>query len=132
MPVPDTEVPHHWQKRNEIPITLPQIAPHDMPVQERLFQLYLFDMSEFAGWSVADDGRFVYPDSLLTPYFSQGDHYPYFIVINGKLAGFSLVRRLPQSDQIWDMGQFFVRRKHRRTGAGHAALAASVAKHPGQ
>jgi predicted acetyltransferase len=115
-----------------MPIELRKIDAIERPVLERLFQYYLYDLSQFADWSVSGDGTFAYPSDLLSPYWAQTDHHPYFITRQGEIAGFSLVRRAPDTDQTWDMGQFFVLRKYRHDGIGRTAFSASVNAHPGQ
>ncbi len=117
---------------SEVLVALEEIGVADKPVLERLFQYYLYDMSEFAGWPVCDDGRFAYPDGLLSPYWDMSDHHPYFVVSAGEIAGFALVRRTANDDGIWDMGQFFILRKFRGMGAGRAAFVAALRRHPGR
>lgn len=111
---------------------LTRIRRTDWPILANMFQFYLHDMSEFAGWPVSDDGTFQYPADLLAPYWEKADHHPYFIMHKGEVAGFSLVRRFPGNERVWDMGQFFVLRKFRGTGIGRLAFAQSLAKYPGQ
>lgn len=114
-----------------MPVELKNIAVMDKPKLENLFQFYLYDMSEFAGWPISDDGTFAYPADLLSPYWEQANHHPYFIVSKGEIAGFSLVRRSPENDDLWDMGQFFVLRKFRGTGIGRLAFSKSLKNHHG-
>jgi predicted acetyltransferase len=115
-----------------MPVELLKIAATDRPTVEHLFQCYLHDMSEFTGWSISDDGWFTYPPDLLFPHWEDVDHHPYFIVKEGEIAGFSLVRRSPESDHIWDMGQFFVLRKFRGSGLGRLAFFESLNQHKGK
>lgn len=73
------------------------------------------------------DGRFGYKD--LSAYWTEPDRYPFLITVDGKLAGFALVkkaRRLSSDDQVaehsvWDMAEFFIVRAYRRHGIGLAA-----------
>lgn len=115
-----------------MPIELKDIAVTDRPILEHLFQYYLYDMSQFSDWPISDDGTFAYPNNLLPPYWESVDHHPYFIVNKGEIAGFSLVRRSPKNDRIWDMGQFFVLRKFRGGGLGRMAFIKSLNSHQGQ
>ncbi|SMR70831.1 Predicted acetyltransferase [Aliiroseovarius halocynthiae] len=108
------------------PITLPQ-----RPALEQLFQLYLHDMSEFLGWPVADSGRYELPGGLLDPYWYDSDHWPYFVLIENELAGFSLVRKAPGASDRFDMGQFFILRKFRQGNAAQSAFALSAERHRG-
>ena len=73
------------------------------------------------------DGRFGYKN--LTEYWSELDHHPFLITVDGKLAGFVLVKKARNSqadDQVaehsvWDMAEFFIVRAYRRHGIGLAA-----------
>lgn len=115
-----------------MPIILTEISSTDKKLFEHLFQYYLYDMSEFSGGAFSRDGTFSYPLDLLSPYWAEKDHHPYFIVSQGEIAGFSLVRRSPENNQVWDMGQFFVLRKFRGKNIGKLALQKSLLRHPGQ
>lgn len=97
-----------------------------------MFQLYLHDMSEFMGWPIGADGRYGYDPALLSPYWDRGDHHPYFIMSEGEIAGFSLIRAFPNDPTLLDMGQFFTLRKFRRSGVGLEAFRHSVSAHQGK
>lgn len=98
---------------------------------ERLFQLYLHDMTEFLAFPIEENGTFSIAADLLPPYWERPDHHPYLIRQDGEIAGFSLVRRAPDSDGIWDMGQFGVLRKFRGTGLARRAFHQTLTKHVG-
>ena len=55
-----------------------------------------------------------------------------WLLFSGGVAGFSLIRKYPGDDECFDMGQFFVLRKFKRTGIGEQAFRLSVSKHPGK
>jgi len=112
-------------------ITLSRIVSAQRPILDRMFQLYLYDMSEFTGWPVTEDGVFDHPPDLLPPYWDQPHHHPYFIKIGPEIAGFCLVRRAPDNTAMWDMGQFFVLRKFRGQGIGRLTFLAALERHPG-
>ena len=99
-----------------------------------LFQYYIYDMSEFTGWAPYANGTFKVVDSLtmLSDYWHKADHFPYLIMVGEEVAGFSLIRKYPQRDDTFDMGQFFVLRKFKRQGIGEAAFKLSVQAHPGK
>ncbi len=117
---------------NTMTTLLKEMAATDMPVLERMFQYYLYDMSEHAGWPLSQDGAFAYPPDLLPPYWSEHKHYAYLIVHDGEIAGFCLVRPSPDDLQVWDIGQFFVLRKFRNCNLGSMAFEEALAMHPGQ
>jgi predicted acetyltransferase len=88
-------------------------------VLRRLLQLYAYDFSEILGLEIDADGRFTQP--ALEPYWTDPRHEAFFIRADGRLAGFALVRqgsRLSSDADVWDMEEFFVMRRHRRSGVG--------------
>lgn len=89
-----------------------------------LMQFYIHDFSElWAGTprgELQDDGRFwCYP---LDPYWTEPGHVPLLIRREGHIAGFELLNIFTHSGRIADrnMAEFFVVRKHRRSGVGRA------------
>jgi predicted acetyltransferase len=100
----------------------------EMPIVANLFELYAHDFSEFHFVEPGPDGRFGYADLPL--YWSESGRYPFLIKVDGKLAGFALIRKLAQvagrdatcdCDASWDMAEFFVLRAYRRRGVGREA-----------
>lgn len=92
-------------------------------VVRNLFALYAHDMSEFVSLDVEDDGRFAIPASLAS-YWEGPDvsrRAPFLVLADGKLAGFALVRRIADDPVTYDMGEFFILRKYRRSGLGRTA-----------
>lgn len=111
---------------------LKSIAQEDRNRLEHMFQFYLYDMSEFAGWPISTNGMYAYPDDLLAQYWENADHHPYFILTDDEVAGFCLVRPSPIDHRIWDVGQFFVLRKFRGKGVGRLAFSLSLRGRSGQ
>jgi predicted acetyltransferase len=104
----------------------------EMPVIANLLELYAHDFSEFHSVELGPDGRFGYPDLPL--YWSEPERHPFLIRVDGKLAGFALIREiLPVSgtNSIWDMAEFFVLRAYRRSGVGTNAAKAVWRQFPG-
>lgn len=106
----------------------------DSKIIENLFQYYIYDMSEYAGFSPNPDGTYSVPDSVtgLSNYWKLPNHFPYYIYANGELAGFSLIRNYPGREKFFDIGQFYVLRKFKGQGVGKKAFELSVKKHPGE
>lgn len=98
-----------------------------------MFQYYIYDMSEYTKFSPNPDGTYQVDESLvqLSTYFEAEDHYPYMIMVDGQVAGFSLLRVFPYNKEYYDIGQFFVLRKYKGQGVGREAFRLSVKKHPG-
>lgn len=105
-------------------VTLDPIDPARRPVLENLLQLYIHDFSDFLASQreLEDDGRF--PPFPLDGWFEgAADRRPFFIRVDGRLAGFVLANRSSHSGRPvdWNVAEFFVVRKHRRGGVGTAA-----------
>jgi predicted acetyltransferase len=88
----------------------------DEPVLAALAELYQYDFTEFSGEGVGEDGRF--GSDFLARYWTEPGRHAYLARADGKLAGFALVRRGSSFDtpDVWDMVEFFVMRKYRRSG----------------
>jgi predicted acetyltransferase len=99
-------------------------SEHD--VVARLLELYAHDFSERNGADVGDDGTYGY--RYLDAYWSEPDRHPFLFRVDGRLAGFALVRTGPPID----MAEFFVLRKYRRGGIGTDAARAVFARFPGE
>jgi predicted acetyltransferase len=94
----------------------------DLVTLHNLFQLYAYDFSDLLSLEVEETGRFKERDLEL--YFRQEGRFAYVIRAGNHLAGFAFVHAqslLSGEPGIWDMAQFFVLRRHRRTGIGTTA-----------
>jgi predicted acetyltransferase len=98
---------------------------HDKPALRQLLELYAHDFSERNGADVGDDGRYGYPH--LDAYWQEADRHPFLFRVDGRLAGFALVR----SGAPHDMAEFFVLRKYRRGSVGTDAARTVFARFPG-
>jgi predicted acetyltransferase len=105
----------------------------DKKALENLFQLYAHDFSEILPLEVDASGRFEAPS--LDVYWSDPSRFPFLIRADAHLAGFALVdrkSRLSGADDVWDMGEFFVLRRHRRSGVGTKAAHRLFGMHSGE
>lgn len=112
--------------------------PDQRPLIEGLFQLYIYDFSQFAaadaaGFDVDDQGRFP-PTGHLDGYWSDPARIPLLILVDGHTAGFALINDWAPSGGTIDhaVAEFFVLRKYRRLGVGTLALAQILARYPGR
>ena len=105
----------------------------DAVMLANLFQYYAYDMSEIVHVEVGADGRFVV--GSLDVWWSEEWRHPFFIRVDGGVAGFALVQRRSRvsgDDQTWDVAEFFVMRKYRRHGVGSAAAIRAFDAHRGK
>jgi predicted acetyltransferase len=108
--------------------TLTPVTETTRPVIERLWQLYLHDLSEFRDTMPDEHGSF--KAGRLPGYLvDDDDHGAYLIGSEGKLAGFVLLRGLVHQPRT--IGEFFVLRGVRRRRVGHEAAVTALREHPG-
>ncbi|MDB5704778.1 MAG: family N-acetyltransferase [Sphingomonas bacterium] len=119
---------------SEIEVTV--AAPDERATLENLLQLYIHDFSEhWAGrpdGEIGEDGRFApYP---LDAYWNEPDHVPLLLRAHGHPVGFALLDRTSHTGHDLDrnMREFFILRKHRRSGVGTAAARAIFSLYPGR
>lgn len=110
-------------------VELVAIAEEDRSVLANLLQLYQYDFSEIHGHELSPHGTFTYRH--LDSYFLEPGREPWFITVDGRLAGFALVRQDVDNDGSRNLGEFFVVRKHRRRGVATAAARRLFSGHPG-
>jgi predicted acetyltransferase len=94
-------------------ITIDPIPYQDKPILRNLIEFYQYDFSELDRSDVGNFGLFGYP--YLDNYWTETGRYPFFIRVDGKLAGFVLVH---VAEGVNAIGEFFVLRKYRRQGVG--------------
>ena len=100
-------------------------------VIQNLGRLYVYDLSEFAGWPCPNDGLYECCD--LSSYWGP-DGMAFVIRADGELAGFALVDQRHDrgtSEPHYWMGEFFVLRKFRRQGIGREAASTILDLLPG-
>jgi len=98
-----------------------------------LLELYAHDFSEFHHIELGADGRFGYKHLPL--YWEEPDRHPYLVKIDGKLAGFVLVKRGPGvsgNENVWDVAEFFIVRGYRRRGLGMKVAHEVWRRYPGR
>lgn len=91
-------------------------------VLKHLVELYKYDFSEYTNDDVNEFGLYDY--KYLDNYWNEPDRFPFFIKVNGKYAGFALVRKIKvdtSNDTHYSMAEFFVMKKYRKMGAGRRA-----------
>ena len=104
-------------------VVLEPATLRDAAVLLNLLELYSHDLSDVFALELGVDGRFGYEKLHL--YWSEPEsRFPFLIRAGARLAGFALVTRgSPASDDrdAFDIAEFFVLRRHRRSGVGRRA-----------
>jgi predicted acetyltransferase len=114
-------------------ITLVRATRKQRPVLERLLQLYQYDFSEILEHDAAADATYSFVSA--DDYWDGKDHHALLVEVDGKLAGFALVRRgsaLTGDGDVMDMDEFFVMRKYRRRGVGREVARRCFEMFPGR
>jgi predicted acetyltransferase len=121
------------QRRN--PPTTVEISfaiQQELPVLANLYQLYIHDFTDFVEQPLGNDGRFAY--NPLPSYWTEPNRFPFIVWVDGKLAGFALVKKgsdFSGMDDVWDMADFFVVRGLRGKGIGYIVAKSIWQKFPG-
>jgi predicted acetyltransferase len=104
-------------------VVLDAATSSDAAVLSNLLELYSHDLSDVFALELGANGRFGYEELPL--YWSDSvRRFPFLIHVGTRLAGLALVTRgSPASDDPndFDIAEFFVVRRHRRSGVGRRA-----------
>jgi len=105
-------------------VVLDAATPTDAGLLSNLLELYSHDLSvAFPSIEIGPDGRFGYTNLPL--YWSEPERrFPFLIRCDARVAGFALATRgSPASDDpdVFDVAEFFVLRRYRRSGVGRRA-----------
>jgi predicted acetyltransferase len=111
-----------------VDVALVAVDEKHKQVLANLVQFYRYDFSAIRDLELSPHGT--YPYRYLDHYFVEAGREALFIVADGRIAGFALMRRLPQG--VNQVAEFFVLRAHRRHGVGGAAARALFRRFPGR
>jgi predicted acetyltransferase len=116
-------------------VVLDVAASRDVALLANLLELYIHDLSDaFPDIELGHDGRFGYEQLPL--YWSEPERrFPFLIRHGDRVAGFVLATRgSPASDDpdVFDVAEFFVIRRHRRSGVARRAAFLLWARFPGR
>ncbi|WP_422656708.1 GNAT family N-acetyltransferase [Paenibacillus sp. EC2-1] len=111
-------------------MNLNHVEVYAAPVNEKetisnLMHFYAYDFSEYMDMDIEEDGLYA-PYPYLNDYWTEPDfRFPYLFKVNGKHAGFALVRKIQTAEKtFFSMAEFFVMKKYRRQGVGKLAAIA--------
>src|SRR6266446_6143658 len=112
-------------------LTIDRVGPECNEIMVNLFEHYLHDMAEWFEFDVRNDGRYAYD---MAPHWQNRDPV-YLVRADGALAGFAIVgsaERWTNNADARDVREFFIVRRHRRSGCGEVLARKVWGDHPGQ
>jgi predicted acetyltransferase len=120
-----------------MPIDHSRIAIEPVPKEQKetlrnLLEKYLYEFSQYEKTEVDEAGLYGY--KYLDNYWTEEKRFPFFIKVDGKLAGFFLVNDYPEemSGTDYCMSEFFVMYKYRGKGVGSFAARYAFEKFRGK
>ena len=107
-------------------------ALSDKPVLRNLLELCQHDYSEYDDQDLDENGLFGY--RWLDHYWTEPERHPFLVRVDGRLAGFVLVRQIGNSQEqpVYSIAEFFILRKYRRQGVGRQAAWSVFDRFPGR
>ena len=102
----------------------------DREIVRNLSAYYIYDFTEYTGWSCPKNGLFAGCDELFDDW-SVGKNHPFVIKVNGELAGFAGVAYDDDSGEHF-IQEFFIMRKFRRKGVGKSIALMLFDRFPGK
>ncbi len=114
-------------------VELKRVSVDEREILSNLLEKYNYEFSQWDQRDVNDLGLYGY--QYLDYYWNEDRRWAYFILADGKLAGFALVNDLPEvsdRDTDYQLAEFFVMYKYRRLGVGRRAVFQLFDEHKGQ
>jgi len=103
-------------------------------ILRNLLEKYEYEFSQYdRGMEINDLGLFGY--DYLDNYWTEENRWAYFIMADGRLAGFVMVNDYPEDksrETDFSMAEFFVMHKYRRLGVGTQAAIKAFDLHRGR
>lgn len=103
-------------------ISIEPILIEQKSVFVQMLEIYKYDFSEFSDDDINEYGYFGY--KYIDNYWNEKGRHPFFIRVDGKLAGLVLVRSCCQYNDLpnpHNIAEFFVMKKYRKKGVGRTA-----------
>ena len=112
------------------PVELVEARGADLGAIENLMQFYNYELSRW--YPIEFDASGLYAIRSKAAYWAEPGVRPFLIRADGELAGFAVVDD-EVVDPVFDfnLGYFFVGRRHRGRGVGTAAFRALLQRFPG-
>ncbi len=102
-------------------LVLRQVKLKEKEILRNLLEKYDYEFSKYDQRDVNSLGLYGY--EYLDHYWTEENRWAFFILVEGKLAGFVMINNYPDvtSDTDYSMAEFFVMHKYRRGGVGRFA-----------
>jgi predicted acetyltransferase len=114
-------------------VELRQVTIDEKEILRNLLEKYSY---EFSQWDKRDVNKLgLYDYQYLDYYWTENKRWAYFIIVDGKLAGFVMVNDLPEvgdRETDFQISEFFVMHKYRRLGVGRQAFFKVLDMHKGK
>ena len=113
-------------------VIIEPIAIEQKSVFVQMMELYNYDFSEFSQDDINEYGYFGY--SRIDDYWNDKGRYPFFIRVNGKLAGLVLVRSCSEYNELKNphsIAEFFIMKKYRKQKVGKTVANKIFDRFPG-
>ena len=88
----------------------------EKPCFSAILRVYLSELFVFSGEKIANR---TFDYRHLDAYWIEPDRWPFWIISDGRICGFALVRR--REDSVFEMAEFYVDPASRRGGVGSKA-----------
>jgi predicted acetyltransferase len=100
-------------------VELAEVTEDNAEVVRNLSRYYVYDLSEYTRWLCRADGVVGCRD--FDDYWTLPGHAAFIVKVDGEPAGFALVDDKGNAPETqYNVGEFFIMRKHRRRGVGEA------------
>ena len=102
-------------------IELVKVKNHEKEILRNLLEKYDYEFSQYDQRDVNPLGLYGY--DYFDCYWTEEGRYPFFIKVNGQLAGFAMIGNYMEifESAQYSMSEFFIMYKYRKSGAGSYA-----------
>ena len=113
-------------------ISIVLISKGEKDILRNLLEKYEYEWSQYDGRDVNDLGLYGY--DYLDNYWTEENRFPYFVKVDGKLAGFVMVNDYPIENMKtkYSMSEFFILYKYRKMGVGTFVVNEILKKYKGK
>ena len=113
-------------------ITIEFVKKEEKEILRNLLEKYEYEFSQYNDLVVNEYGLYGY--DYLDCYWTEKNRFPYFIKVNGKLAGFAMINDYAEEKLNTDytISEFFIMYKYRQKGVGKYSVKYILDKYKGK